>query len=235
MKSGKIYILPSVIAYDDIAYTHLPKGFNEIVENIHICVVENIRTTRRFLVKVGLKHVIEHLVWIEMDKHNAYQATEEVLLQVLQGKNMGVFSESGMPGIADPGNLWVKKAHELNIPVQAISGPSSIMLLLSASGLNGQQFCFNGYLPKEASERKNTILKLENFAQAGITQIFIETPYRNMAILEELLKYCKPSTLLCLGYHLTSQKGWVKTKNIAEWKSKIQVLDKVPVIFALGK
>ena len=160
---------------------------------------------------------------------------QQFVAHIKKGDTIGILSEAGCPGVADPGQVLVAKAHELNETVKPLVGPSSILLALMASGMNGQAFCFNGYLPIDGAERKKALLQLEEDAiKKNTAQIFIETPFRNDALLKEILQSCKPSTRLCIAVDITSATESISTKKIQEWKTSIPVLHKRPAIFLLG-
>ncbi len=233
MESGKLYLIPCAIGEEDLAFSYLPISLKRYISTIDIYIVENIRSARRFLKKAGIEKAIDELFFHEMDKHKDTQDFS-VLKQALAGKNIGVISEAGMPAIADPGSLWVKEAHALGIKVVPIPGPSSIFLALAASGFNGQQFSFHGYLPKEQTDRIKKIKVLENQAKLGAAQIFIETPYRNTALFDDLIKHCNGTTMLCVACNLNTEHEFVKSYTISEWKSKKIDLQKHPTVFILG-
>ncbi len=178
--------------------------------------------------------VIDDYEW-----HTIHKAEEAVLQQfantIKAGKTIGILSEAGCPGIADPGQLLVNKAQQLGATVKPLVGPSSILLALMASGLNGQQFRFNGYLPIDAADRKKALLQLEEEAiKNSSTQLFIETPYRNDQMLRDILQTCKPSTKLCIAADITASSEMIITKKIQEWKESVPALHKRPAIFLLG-
>ena len=178
--------------------------------------------------------VIDNYQWYAIHK-----AENEVLQQfaahIKKGDTIGILSEAGCPGVADPGQVLLAKAQELNAIVKPLVGPSSILLALMASGMNGQAFSFTGYLPIDAAERKKALLLLEDEAiNKNVTQIFIETPFRNDALLKEILQSCKPSTRLCIAVDITAATESIATKKIQEWKKSIPVLHKRPAIFLLG-
>ena len=179
--------------------------------------------------------VIDNYQW-----YTIHKAETEVLTAFTQHlkkeDTIGILSEAGCPGIADPGQILVAKAQEMNTYIKPLVGPSSILLALMASGMNGQSFCFNGYLPIDGAERRKAILQLEEESiRRNVTQLFIETPFRNDAMLKELLQSCKPATRLCIAVDITAVTEMVQTKTIAEWKHAIPQLHKRPAIFLLGK
>ncbi|MEO8403036.1 MAG: SAM-dependent methyltransferase [Chitinophagaceae bacterium] len=226
-----IYLIPTVL--DEKGSDALPHYIINAVKDCQVFFVENERTARRFLKTAWKEMVIDNYEWFTIHK-----AESEVMgafqQKIEEGKNIGIISEAGCPGIADPGQLLIAAAQQLNVSVKPLVGPSSILLALMASGMNGQQFQFVGYLPIDNQERAQRIKELENESQKkNCTQIFIETPYRNNQLVEVLLKICRPGTHLCLAADLTGENEWIKTKTIAEWKNQKTDLHKRPAIFLL--
>jgi 16S rRNA (cytidine1402-2'-O)-methyltransferase len=234
MSSGKIILIPSPISDTNLDII-LPAYLLRTLEEIDFFFVENIRSSRRFLSKVGIKN-IQDLHFEILDKHTDTQKIESMLSIVRQGQNVGVMSEAGCPGIADPGSKFIRLAHKFNITITPITGPSSIFLALMSSGFNGQSFQFHGYLPIDKKEREKRIIQLEKMVYIhDQTQIFMETPYRNNQILHALLKFLKPETSLCIASHITSSEEYIKTKSIKSWKKEIPDLHKKPTIFLIYK
>jgi 16S rRNA (cytidine1402-2'-O)-methyltransferase len=197
--------------------------------------VENKRSARRYLKQLSREFVIDDYEWFSMHDGDATAITA-FRERLLQGKIIGIMSEAGCPGIADPGQALIAIAQELEATVKPLVGPSSILLALMASGMNGQRFQFLGYLPVKEPERSKAIREIESESQKkDCTQIFIETPYRNKQLIETLMKTCQASTKLCLAANLTGDKEWIKTKTIKQWKEKVPDLNKVPVIYCLIK
>jgi 16S rRNA (cytidine1402-2'-O)-methyltransferase len=226
-----VYLIPTVL--DEKGNDTLPHYIINAVKDCQVFFVENERTARRFLKTIWKEMVIDNYEWFTIHK-----AEGEVMgafkQKIEEGKNIGIISEAGCPGIADPGQILIAAAQQLNVSVKPLVGPSSILLALMASGMNGQQFQFVGYLPIDNQERAQRIKELENESQKkNCTQIFIETPYRNNQLVEVLLKICKPGTRLCLAADLTGENEWIKTKTIAEWKNQKVDLHKRPAIFLL--
>ena len=226
-----LYLIPSVL--EESATETIAPYIIDAVKNCQVIFAENERTARRFLKSVCKEIVIDDYEWFTIHK-----AEKEVLQSFRQkitaGKNIAFISEAGCPGIADPGQILIAAAQEMNASVKPLVGPSSILLALMASGMNGQQFEFVGYLPIDNLERNKAITALENNSQKkNSTQIFIETPYRNNQLIENLLKTCKPSTRLCIAAELTGPNEYVKTKTIADWKKEKTDFHKKPVIFLL--
>ena len=226
-----IYLIPSVL--DESAIQTIPEYIIDAVKDCSVIFAENERTARRFLKSICKEIIIDDYEWFTIHK------AEESLLstfkqKIKEEKNIAIISEAGCPGIADPGQLLIAAAQEMNATVKPLVGPSSILLALMASGMNGQQFEFVGYLPIDNSERTKAITALETSSQKNnSTKIFIETPYRNNQLIENLLKICKPSTRLCIAAELTSDKEYIKNKTIANWNREKPNLHKKPVIFLL--
>jgi 16S rRNA (cytidine1402-2'-O)-methyltransferase len=226
-----IYLIPSFIAND--ALETIPPYVLVAVEASEVIFAENERTARRYLKSISRDIVIDNFEWHTIHKIEQEQI-DTFRQKVKEGKNIAIISESGCPGIADPGQMLVAEAQNMRVEIKPLVGPNSILLALMASGLNGQHFTFNGYLPIDNIERKDKIKLLEQESEkTKCTQIFIETPYRNNKMLETLLHVCKPSTMLCIAAELTSQNEWIKTKSIGEWKKEKTDLHKKPVIFLL--
>lgn len=212
----------------------LPAYIVDAIKQCAVFFVENERTTRRFFKGVWKEMVIDNYEWHAI--HKAEQEVMRAFESALKAqKTIGILSEAGCPGIADPGQLLIKRAQESGAIVRPLVGPSSILLALMASGFNGQQFKFNGYLPIDAAARKKTIQKLEQESMAsGTTQLFIETPFRNDALLKDLLAICKPQTNICIAADITASTEWIVTKKVQDWKQTIPALHKRPVIFLLS-
>ena len=229
MRKGKLYLIPTIISEGtvDKVFSSL---WRESISHIRFFRVENVRTARRFLSSLKVFSSIEELDFMVLDKDSPKESIGGLLKPIYKGHDVGIISESGIPAVADPGNWAVTHAHDNNIPIVVLPGPSSIMLALAASGLNGQQFAFQGYLPIDEKECSRMIKSLENESIAkGQTQIFIETPYRNNRLLKALLKNLAPSTKLCLAMDLTGSEEKIICKKVAEW-SKME-LPKLPAIF----
>ena len=229
--AGKVYLIPSLL--DDDATQTIPLYIKDTVKDCQVFFVENERTARRFLKKIWKEIVIDDYEWFAIHKVEA--EVQSVFKQkIKEKKNIGIISEAGCPGIADPGQLLISLAQEMNVEVKPLVGPSSILLALMGSGMNGQQFRFAGYLPVHEQERIKMIKELESESQKkNCTQVFIETPYRNNQLIDSLLKSCQSSTRLCIAANLTGSREWIKTKTIKEWKSHIPDLHKQPAIFCI--
>jgi 16S rRNA (cytidine1402-2'-O)-methyltransferase len=229
MKS-KVYLIPSLL--DDDATETIPPYIIDAVKDCQVFFVENERTTRRYLKKMWKEIVIDDYQWYVMGDAENEEAVFKTMIR--EGKNIGIVSEAGCPGIADPGQGLIAIAQELNADLKPLVGPDSIILALMASGMNGQHFKFVGYLPIDEHERSKAVKALEAESQKiRCTQIFIETPYRNNRLIESLLKNCKPTTMLCIGVDLTGKNEWIKTKTIADWKKEKVDIHKRPAIFLL--
>lgn len=233
----KLVLIPCPIA-EKTAQSTLPAEIKEAILACKHFLVENTRTARRFISELKLGINIEDLEFFELTKESKTADIRKILNQWKQNhcKLVGVISEAGCPGVADPGAMACQLAHEMNIEVEPLVGPSSILLALMASGFSGQSFAFHGYLP---IERPNRIRKIENLEKdvqiKGQTQIFMETPYRNNGLLEDLLQTCHPDSLLSISCEVKGQDGFSKTKKIQDWKKQLPDLHKKPTIFLLGR
>jgi 16S rRNA (cytidine1402-2'-O)-methyltransferase len=230
-----LYLIPSVYGEEN-PETTIPRGVFEVALQIKLIFAENIRTTRRYLKKLDKSVDIDSITFYELSKKTKDQEIEKMIRLLLDGNDGAIISEAGVPCVADPGNKLVEKAHEKNIKVIPLSGPSSIIMALIASGLNGQNFAFNGYLPVKPGERVSSIKKLENRLNSDKqTQLFMETPYRNNQLLADILKSCSGKTRLCIAADISYNSEYIKTKTIEDWKkSELPDLHKRPAIFALG-
>jgi 16S rRNA (cytidine1402-2'-O)-methyltransferase len=226
-----VYLIPTVLAEGETAC--LPSYILEAIKQCSVLFVENERTARRYLKLLSKEIVIDTFEW-----HNMKEVTPEVASvfkeKIKEDKAIGIISEAGCPGVADPGQQLVQLAQEMNAVVKPLVGPNSILLALMASGMNGQQFQFVGYLPIDSAQRMKTIKALENESkQKNCTQIFIETPYRNNQLLETLVKTCHPQTKVCVAVDLTASTEMVQTKTAQQWKTSSPQLHKRPAIFLL--
>lgn len=228
-----LYLIPTTLG-DTAVEKVLPVEIMQVVRNLHYFVVENIRTARRHLKKIAPEIVIDELDFKELNEHTQQMGLELLLEPISRGFDVGILSEAGCPGVADPGAELVRIAHEKGIKVVPLVGPSSILLSLMASGMNGQNFAFIGYLPIKPAERTNAIRDIErNSGRDKQTQIFIEAPYRNTKLLADLLSICNAQTKLCIAVDLTMDSEFVVTKTIAGWKKAIPDINKRPAIFLL--
>ena len=228
---SKVYLVPSLL--DDLAMHTIPTYLIDAVKDCQVIFAENERTTRRFLKSICKDIVIDDFEWFTIHKAEEEQKIS-FRQKIKEGKNIAIISEAGCPGIADPGQILIELAQQLNITVKPLVGPSSILLALMASGMNGQQFEFVGYLPIDNNERIKTIKEMETTsAKKNSAEIFIETPYRNNQLIETLLKTCKATTRICIAAELTSINELIKTKTVADWQKEKIDFHKKPVIFLL--
>lgn len=233
MPLGTLYLIPVPLA-DEAAAKSFTPYLVDTINSIKEYIVENEKTARRFLKEAGLQTPQSELLIHDYGKHNRADGTAMFFTGLQAGNNVGLMSEAGCPGIADPGAEIVEKAHRMGIKVVPLVGPSSILLALMASGFNGQSFTFYGYLPIDKVLRSKKIKELESASERlDQTQIFIETPFRNNPMLEEILKTAHPKTRLCIACDLTAATEMVQTRTIAEWQKKVPELHKRPAIFLL--
>ena len=233
MHKGKIYLIPNFITSDSDK-SNLSTEVEKLIFQINIFIVENIRSARRFIRKIDKEKNIDKILFFEYGKHNNLNFENDILKLILNGKSIGIISESGLPCVADPGAKIIEYAHEFDIEVVPIPGPNSIILALISSGMNGQNFAFNGYLPINKKERKIKIIELEKKAKKeNQTQIFIETAYRNNQVFTAFLENCNLNTKLCIAMNITSKNQFIKTKSIIEWKNLKFDLNKIPCVFLI--
>ncbi len=232
-QSGKLYLIPSTLAENTTQV--IPEYTKLVIKELNYFLVENIRSARRYISSLKLGVSIENIQFELYDKQTQPEEVLNLLIPISNGQNVGVISEAGCPGIADPGALAVQAAHQLNIKVVPLVGPSSIFLALMASGFNGQSFAFQGYLPINKEDRKKKVKHLESLVlKSGQCQIFMETPYRNQALLESILETCHPNTRLCVAAGLTSPTELIDTISVGGWRNKSIHISKIPTIFILG-
>ncbi len=235
MTTGTLYLIP--VALGDVQWNHfLPASSRDIACRLVHFAVENAKTARAELKRLGHPMPLRDLQINDIPQKPSNEQLTQLLAPLFTGHDLGVMSEAGCPGIADPGAVLVSAAHQRDIRVRPLVGPSSILLALMGSGLNGQNFTFHGYLPAHEPQRSQVILKLENESrQAGQSQIFIETPYRNEAIFNALLQTCHPTSLLCIARDLTLRDELIVTKSIASWRSSpAPLLHHRPTVFILS-
>ncbi len=234
MSNGTLYLIPCPLG-DTPATQVLPQHVIDIARRLKHFVVEQPKTTRQFLSALKPEQPIQSLHFATLNEHTAATELAELLAPLLAGEDVGIISEAGCPGVADPGAELVSLAHRHGIRVVPLVGPSSILLALMASGLNGQRFTFHGYLPIQETERNKTIATLETeSARRHQTQLFIETPYRNEKLFGALLAHCRPQTLLCVASDITLPSEQIRTRTIAQWKSHpAPQLNKRPSLFLL--
>lgn len=234
LNKGKLYLIPTILS-EDTQGSVLPNTIINHIKEINVFIVENLRTARRHIKKIYQEKDIDNTTFYSYGKHNTLSLEEDLLPHILNGEDVGVLSEAGLPCIADPGAKIVEYAHNFQIEVIPLVGPSSILLALMASGMNGQNFAFIGYLPIDKKERIRVIKSLEGLVKkTGQTQIFIETPYRNHQLLDTLKIQCNNKTRLCIAANITSSNEFIQTKTIEEWKHTKIDIHKQPTIFLLS-
>jgi 16S rRNA (cytidine1402-2'-O)-methyltransferase len=233
MKNGTLYLIPSLLG-ESLPDKVFPPGNREIICNIKYFIVEEIRTARRFLKKICPEIDIDSLSFTLYNEHSSATDASSYLEPLMKGHDTGIISEAGMPCVADPGSLMVRLAHESGIRVVPLVGPSSLLLALMASGFNGQQFVFHGYLPIDKPARTRRIKEIEQeMIKKDQTQLFIETPYRNLQLLQAITEICQESTQLCLATSLTTSEESIITLTVKEWKKKKPDINKKPTVFLL--
>ena len=227
-----LYLIPSLLSDRNSLYS-IPPDVVEIINDLEQFIVEDIRTARRFLSKIGFKKSLDTLKLKVLNEHTS-QDEISTLLEFVMLQNTGILSEAGAPAVADPGSEIVKLAHINNIKVVPLVGPSSILLALMASRLNGQSFAFSGYLPIKKNERIDKLRSIEKRSKIeNQTQIFIETPYRNNQILDDILQTCRSMTKLTIAANITGKDEYISTKTIKEWKKSIPEIKKIPTVFLI--
>ena len=232
--SAKLYLIPVTLG-DSPVENVIPSKPLEILKKLEHFIVEDLRSARRYMRKAGIKSAFENLNFYLLNEHSDDREMEEMLGVLLAGESMGILSEAGVPAVADPGGELVALAHRHGVQVVPLVGPSSILMALMASGMNGQAFRFHGYLPVKKPQRINRIRQIEKAAlEHGETQIFMETPYRNMSLLEDLLNTCRQDTLLCLAADISLGTEFIKTKAVRDWKGDVPQLHKRPAMFLLS-
>ncbi len=232
MKKGTLFLIPAPLG--ETGLNIISEEVKNAIQQIDLFIVENEKTARRYLRSIGYKKEFSESSLVLMDKNNPEKTERSVFDYLLSGKDVGLISEAGMPCIADPGNFWVKEAHQQKIKVKPLTGPSSILLALIASGFNGQQFCFNGYLPVNSADRIKSLKKLEEISSSkNQTQIFIETPYRNNVLLDDILKSCNSSTQLCIACNITLADEFIQSATIEYWKKLKPDLHHKPTVFLI--
>lgn len=230
-----MYLLPVTLG-DTAVERVLPPYNREVILQIRYFIVEDVRSARRFLKKVDASIDIDKLTFFELNKHTQPEVISGYLQPLVEGHSMGVVSEAGCPAVADPGADVVAIAQRKQLKVVPLVGPSSIILSVMGAGFNGQNFAFNGYLPIDPSERARRIKELENRVYSeDQTQLFIETPYRNRKLLEEILRVCRPQTRLCIAANITCEGEYIRTRTVKEWKGRLPELNKIPCIFLIYK
>ncbi|WP_298151787.1 SAM-dependent methyltransferase [Flavobacterium sp.] len=233
--TGKLYLIPTTLGESE-PMDVLPHSVKRIIEQLDTYITENEKTARKFIKSVVPEKIQAELKLSTLNKHTQVSEHLEMIKPCLEGRHIGLMSEAGCPGVADPGAAIVKLAHEKGIQVIPMVGPSSILLAVMASGMNGQSFAFNGYLPIDKSEKKSTLKQLEKLSlDKNQSQLFIETPYRNNKMLEDLLQVLQPSTHLCIAADITLPTEFIRTMKIQEWKKMKVDLQNRPAIFIIHK
>jgi 16S rRNA (cytidine1402-2'-O)-methyltransferase len=234
--NGRLFLIPSPVS-DDSVFETIPEHVINIIKSLDYFIAEEIRTARRYLSKIKIGKPIENIIFFELNKHTNIDNINSYFNPIYKGFDIGLLSEAGMPCIADPGSIIVSLAHKNNIKVIPLVGPSSIIMALIASGLNGQNFAFHGYLPISKNDRINKIKQLEKISfSEKQTQIFMETPFRNNQLLNDLINICNPNTMLSIASEISSKNEFIQTKTIAEWrKIKLPDLNKKPTVYVLQK
>lgn len=236
-EKGVLYMIPCPISDRTEVYDVVPEANRRVIDSLDYFIVENVRSARRFLSKAGIARPIDSLEMVELNEHTtAGEAVEAMVRPIAEGRSAGVISEAGVPGVADPGALVAEACHRRGIRVVPLVGPSSILLAMMASGLNGQSFAFCGYLPVKPPERARALRTIERRARTeDQSQIFIEAPYRNVKLLEQMLAVCSPETRITVACDITSPDELIVTRSVAAWRRSPQPdIAKRPTIFIIG-
>jgi 16S rRNA (cytidine1402-2'-O)-methyltransferase len=234
---GTLYLIPCPISEDTLPYDVTPAANREVITSLDYFIVENLRSARRFLSKAGLSGKIDELEFDELSEHTTSpQDIERMIAKIRSGRSAGVISEAGVPAVADPGQLVVEACHRAGIRIVPLVGPSSIIMAIMASGLSGQSFAFNGYLPIKEPERTRAIKRLESRAIAEHqSQLFIEAPYRNTKLAEQIIATCGTQTRFCIACDITSANEYIRTATIGDWrKLGLPDINKRPSLFIIG-
>jgi 16S rRNA (cytidine1402-2'-O)-methyltransferase len=230
--AGTIYLIPVTLGGNNFSQI-IPEGVLEITRSLRCFAVEELRSARRFLRLIDRSFPIDESLFFELNEHTGEDEILTVLKHAESGTDIGLMSEAGLPGIADPGSKLVAMAHRKNIRVTPLSGPSSIIMALISSGLNGQSFTFHGYLPVRSAERDSKLRELEKRSQTGEAQIFMETPYRNQKMAESVLSVCQPGTKLCIACDISLPTEEIRTMKISEWKKNPPSLNNRLAVFVI--
>jgi 16S rRNA (cytidine1402-2'-O)-methyltransferase len=234
MEQGILYLLPSDFGEDSLIL--LPSYAIDIIQNLDTFIVENEKSARHFLKRIGYSKPLNSILLFSLNEHTSHDETAHYLDPLKRGVNIGILSEAGCPGVADPGSEIIKLAHQNSIQVKPLVGPSSILLALMASGFNGQHFIFHGYLPKEKTSRIKMIQRMESdVINKNQTQLFIVTPYHNNNLFKEIIETCSKNTKLCVATEVTLPTEFIKTLTIEKWKNAIPELHKRPTVFLIYK
>ncbi len=235
MKYGTLYLLPTTLGSPDAAML-IPEGVLEVSRNLLHFIAENEKNARRYLKHIGTVHALNELQFTTLDKRSSAAEVPDICAPLLKGHDMGLISEAGMPCIADPGAIAVSWCHSKGVKVLPCSGPSSILMALIGSGFSGQHFTFHAYLPIDRKQRQHKLREMEReVAKSGYTQIFMETPFRNEQLLQDILNTCSPGTSLSIACSLSTDGELAKSITVAEWKRNQPKLHKKPCVFALGR
>lgn len=233
--AGKIYLIPNTLGGDDINDI-IPENVKQLVINLRCFIVEDIKNARRYLRRLDRNFPIDESTFFVMNKRTSAAAYSQAIQPAIAGENMGVMSDAGCPGVADPGAEIVALAHQHGIRVAPLVGPSSILLALMGSGFSGQAFTFHGYLPKDHKDRVRKLKDFEaNTRRSGHTHIFMDTPFRNMHVLDDLLNELADTTMLCIASNITLPSESVWTMSVLEWREKAYDLNKKPTMFLIGQ
>ncbi len=232
---GCLFLIPVGIA-TGTPHDYLPASTLSVIQSVTVFIVEDLRSARRFLKSAGYARSFDETQFIIFNEHTRVEEIFEILRSADEGKSIGLLSEAGLPCVADPGSIIVAMAHEKGVKVVPLIGPSSIMLALMASGMNGQHFVFHGYLPVQKNDRSKALREVEsNAKRSGFTQIFIETPYRNAQMLETIVEVCSESTMLCIACDIGVANGFVLTKRVGWWRKNIPSIHKRPAVFLINR
>ena len=230
---GRLFLIPSPLGDNDPAEV-IPAGVLSMLPSISTYVVEAVRTARRYLSAAGLKGHVQDLEFHELNEHTTPEEVEALMKLFDDGRDVGLITEAGLPAVADPGAQLVRLCHRHGVEVVPMSGPSSLMLALMASGLNGQSFAFLGYLPAKTEDRRQALRSIEKHSStARQTKIFIETPYRNDSLLADILSVCKADTEVCIAANITMPDAFIRTKTAGEWKKSVPTIGKRPCVFLI--
>ena len=230
---GRLFLIPSPLGENDPAEV-IPAGVLSMLPSISTYVVEAVRTARRYLSAAGLKGHVQDLEFHELNEHTTPEEVEALMKLFDDGRDVGLITEAGLPAVADPGAQLVRLCHRHGVEVVPMSGPSSLMLALMASGLNGQSFAFLGYLPAKTEERRQALRSIEKHSStARQTKIFIETPYRNDSLLADILSVCRADTEVCIAANITMPDAFIRTKTAGEWKKSVPTIGKRPCVFLI--
>ncbi len=233
-QTTKLFLIPTQLS--DEAIHVIPAYVKEIVFTLDDFVVENEKSARHFLKKIGYPKLLNDAKLYLLNEHSQSNEIGQLLKPLLDGKNIGLLSDAGCPAVADPGAELVKAAHLNNFRVVPLVGPSSVILSLMASGMNGQSFSFAGYIPRDRAARVKALKEMEKISNTkNQTQIFIEAPYRNQHLLEDILQTCDPDTMLCVACEITGSNEFIKTKSVRDWRKKVPDINKKPTIFLIGR